>query len=244
MDLSALKVSCRDCSLAELCLPMGLSAGEIEQLDRIIRRRRPLRRGEHLFEVGDEFHALCAVRSGTIKTHISSGDGGEQVLGFHLPGELVGLDALDDGRHSCVAVALEATTLCELPFQRLTDLCQALPGLNQQLHRLIGREIAQDHGMLLLLGKKSAEERLASFLVSLSNRFRHRGFSAREFHLSMSRHDIGNYLGLAVETVSRLFSSFRGAGLLSVQRRFVRIEDLDRLRAMANRCESSSASSH
>jgi CRP/FNR family transcriptional regulator len=150
-----------------------------------------------------------------------------------LPGELVGLDALEHDNHMCAAVAMETVHVCELPLAQLEEMCHRLPGLPHRILRLIGREVAAKHAMLLLLGKRSAKERLATFLLNLASRFRQRGFSEKEFNLSMPRDDIANYLGLARETVSRLLTRFEVDGLLSVQRRRVRIHDMDRLQALA-----------
>jgi CRP/FNR family transcriptional regulator len=232
IDISRLKVTCQDCTLTELCLPRGLDASEIEALDKIVKRRRPLRRGDYLFRAGDSFYSLYAVKAGSVKTFAPTDDGGEQILGFHLPGELVGLDAMQSDLHTCSAMALETTSVCELPFVNLEELSREVPGLQHQLFKLVGKEISNEHGMLLMLGNRSAEERLATFLLSLSSRLHERGFSAQEFNLSMSRHDIANYLGLAVETVSRLFTRFQEEGLLEVERRHITICDLDRLRSM------------
>ena len=225
-------VLCRDCGLARLCLPADLDGPEVEQLDGLIRRRQPLRRGENLLKTGDAFYCLYAVRSGGIKSCMTSADGDERILGFFLPGDLVGLDALGSGRHSCSAVALGITSVCAVPFSSLTNLCTACPRLRQQIHRLIGEAIAQDHASLFLLGSRSAEERLASFLLSLSSRFRRRGFSDREFNLSMTRGEIGNYLGLALGTVSRLLKTLSERGVLNVRARYIRINDIDYLRAV------------
>jgi CRP/FNR family transcriptional regulator len=234
LDFASLKVACRDCSLSRLCLPMSLDGREMARLDEVLRRPRPLRRGEHLFRNGDRFHAIYAIRAGSAKTYAACDDGSEQVVGFHLPGELVGLDALEGERHVCCARALETTSVCELPYERLQDLAQQLPSLQRHFFKLLSQELARDEAMLLLLGKATAEERLATFLLSLSARFKARGFSEVEFNLSMSRHDIGNYLGLAVETVSRMFSRLHEESILSVQRKRICIHDLARLRAMAH----------
>lgn len=233
ITLQRLKVACRTCTLAQLCLPLGVSREEVERVDAIIRRRRPLRRGEPLYRSGDRFHSVYVVRSGSIKSCAPADLGQEQITGFHLPGELVGLDAIHVGEHRCGATALETTSVCEVPFTQLESLAGKLPALQQQLHRLMSREVLRDHEHLLVLGKKGAEERLATFLVSLSNRFHERGYSATEFHLSMSRGDIGNYLGLAVETVSRLFTRMQSQGWISVDRKLVRIVDLLRLHELA-----------
>jgi CRP/FNR family transcriptional regulator, anaerobic regulatory protein len=233
VSISGIRIACKDCSLFQLCLPIGVGEADIELLDRIIKRRRPLRRGEHLFHVGDPFQAIYAVRSGSIKTYTPTDDGHEQVIGFHLPGELAGLDAINGDVHPCAAKALETTSVCEIPFARLEELSDRVPSLQRQLLRVLSKEILHDHKLLMLISKKAAEERLAALLVSLSARFHRRGFSATEFHLSMSRNDMGNYLGLAVETVSRLFTRFQDEGLLKVQRKHVCLLDLQRLHRMA-----------
>jgi CRP/FNR family transcriptional regulator len=235
--LSQASLSCEDCSLHRLCLPIGISAEDMERLDRIIKRKRPLARGEHLFRIGDRFRAIYAVRSGSVKTYTLTDNGSEQVTGFHLPGELVGLDAISPERHQCAARALETSSVCEIPFDRLEDLTVKIPALHHQLLRVMSQEILDEQGMLLLLGKKTAEERLAALLLSLSGRYHERGFSANEFRLSMSRNDIGNYLGLAVETVSRMFTRFQNEGILSVQRKNVRLLDVPRLKIMAGQGE-------
>jgi CRP/FNR family transcriptional regulator len=154
-------------------------------------------------------------------------------MGFHLPGELFGLDGLETDIHTCSAIALETTSLCELPLNQLDNLCSSIPGLSHQMHRLIGKEVTTEHEMLFLLGKKDAEERLSSFLISISNRLSQRGFSATEFNLSMSRQDIGNYLGLALETVSRQFTHFQEQGIIDVERRHITINDMVRLKEVA-----------
>ncbi|EGW53811.1 fumarate/nitrate reduction transcriptional regulator Fnr [Candidatus Endoriftia persephonae] len=224
-----LKVACKNCSLATLCLPVALEPDDVERLDSIVKRGRPFHRGDHLFREGDDFHSLRVITSGSVKTYSPSEDGSEQVLGFHLPGELIGLDAIQNERHSCSARALETTAVCEIPFDSLEELSSAMPSLQHQMYCLLSREIGQETEMLTLLGKKSAEERLATFLLSFSERFKKRGFSATDFFLSMSRHEIGNYLGLAVETVSRLFTRFQEEGLLKVERKHVQLLDLPRL---------------
>jgi len=229
VSIEQIKIACKDCSLSRLCLPLGLESGDIDKLDQIVKRNRPLHRGDHLFRQGDQFGSLYAVKTGSIKTYSPSEDGGEQVLGFHLPGELIGLDAIEENKHHCSAKVLETTAVCEIPFDRLESLSHHLPSLQHQLFRLLSREIGHDEDMLTLLGKRNAEERLAAFLVSLSERFQKRGFSALDYNLSMSRHEIGNYLGLAVETVSRLFTRFQEEGIIKAERRHIQLLNLNKL---------------
>jgi len=211
---------------------MGLDPIDVDRLDEIVKRNRPLHRGDYLFREGDKFQCLYIVKTGSVKTYAPSEDGGEQVLGFHLPGELIGLDAIEKSRHHCSARVLETSAVCEVPFHQLEDLSTTIPSLQHQMYRLLSREISQDENMLTLLGKKNAEERLAAFLLSLSERFKRRGFSPSDFHLSMSRHEIGNYLGLAVETISRLFTRFQDEKLLKVERKHIQLLDIERLRCV------------
>lgn len=232
ISIANIKIACQNCSLASLCLPMGLAPADVDKLETIVKRSRPLRRGDHLFETGSPFRNLYAVKTGSIKTYSLGPDGTEQVLGFHLPGELIGLDAIQSDQHRCAARVLETSSICELPFQRLEELASHIPSLQHQLFRLLSKEIGQDSDLAALLSHSPAEERLASFLLSLSERYRRRGFSPRKFILSMSRQEIGSYLGLALETVSRLFTRFQDDGILAVERKHIEIRDLDRLKAL------------
>lgn len=234
INLSPLKLACNDCGLYQLCLPVGIEPTELEQLDRIIKRRRPLKRGEHLFQVNTPFRSIYAVHSGSIKTYMPTEDGNEQITGFHLPGELLGLDAISPRRHTCAAKALETTTLCEIPYEKLGELAKQIPSLQHHLLSIMSQEILHDHSLLTLLGKRSAEERLAALLLSLSERYRQRGFSSTQLVLSMSRNDIANYLGMVVETVSRLFTRFQEEGVLQVERKRVHIIAPEALHAVAS----------
>jgi len=229
VSLKDIRVACKACSLKEICLPVGIDKNDLESLDAIIDRKRPLTRGEHLFRVGDSFQSIYAVRSGSLKTYTTSESGQEQVMGFQLPGELVGLDAIAENHHPLAAKALETTSICEIPFTELESLSTKLDGLQHQLLRVMSQEIRDDEQNMVILGQKSAEQRLAAFLISISNRFRRRGFSATQFNLSMSRSDIGNYLGLALETVSRLFTRFQNEGLLHVDRKHIELLDREKL---------------
>lgn len=242
IKLSTLKTACKSCKLHDLCLPLGLDMGDIDKLDEIIKRRKPLQKGEYLFHSGHQFHSIYAVRSGSIKTYSESEQGDEQVTGLYLPGELLGLDAIHNHEHPCSAVALETTSLCEIPFDILEELSEKIPNLYHQLFRIMSKEIASDQTLLMLMAQKNAEERLAAFLVNLSSRLKQRSFSETEFYLSMSRKDIGNYLGLTIETISRTFSRFQSEGLLTTQRKYVNILELDALKAIAGLADSSSTS--
>lgn len=238
IKIDQIKQACAHCNLASLCLPMGLEQRDVDELGRIIKRNRPLHRHDHLYRMGDSFNSIYVVKSGSVKTYSSGENGDEQIVGFHLPGEILGLDAIDKGMHTCSACSLETTAICELPFEHLEQLSAKLPSLQHQMFRLLSKEINRDEEMLLVLGKKSAEERLASFLYSLSQRYKRRGYSETEFNLSMSRQEIGNYLGLAVETVSRLFTRFHEEGLLDAQRKHIHIIDMPRLTDMVSACTS------
>jgi CRP/FNR family transcriptional regulator len=224
---------CKDCSLAVLCLPLSLNMEDLNALDEIVKRGRPLKKGEYLFRQGDIFNSVFAVRAGSLKTFSVTDLGEEQITGFHLPSELVGLSGMDTELYPVSAQALETTSVCEIPFERLDELSTQLPQLRRQLMRLMSREIRTDQQMMLLLSKKTADERIATFLVNLSARFRARGFSANQFRLAMSRNEIGNHLGLAVETVSRVFTRFQSSGLLQAEGKEVTLLNPIELCAMA-----------
>src|SRR3989338_3162900 len=225
-------VACRDCSLFQLCLPIGVDRADLALLDRIIKRRRPVKRGEHLYRAGAAFESIYAVKSGSFKTSAYTEEGREQVTGLHLPGELLGMDAINSGAYCCSAMALERSSVCEIPFSQLEELGAQIPSLMRQTVRIMSKEILRDK-RIMQITKSSAPGRLAAFLLSLSDRFRERGFAAHEYRLSMSRIDIGNYLGLADETVSRLFTRFQETGLLAAERRHIRLIDVPRLQALA-----------
>lgn len=225
--------SCDQCSLKLLCLPVGMPDTELWQLDQITQRRRPIAKGQVLFRMGAPFMSVYAVRTGSLKSVLLSDDGTEQVTGFTLAGELLGFDAISTGEHPVSAVALESTSVCEIPYDKLDLLTGELPTLRQHVMRSMSREIASDESLLALLGQRSAEQRLAAFLLSLSMRFRARGLQADRFYLSMSRADIANHLGLSQETVSRLFTQFRKQGLIEIHTRDLHLINMDGLHRMA-----------
>jgi CRP/FNR family transcriptional regulator len=223
------EVSCASCNLRELCLTGGLCVEDLERAQSIVYARRRLRRGESVFSAGDEFRAVYAVRSGFFKTSVVDGEGREQVTGFFMAGELLGLDGIAGGTHHGTATALEDSEVCVMPYTLIENMSREVPALQRHLHSVLAREIVRDHGVMMLLGSMRAEERLAAFLTNLSKRFLRRGFSPAEFHLRMTREEIGSYLGLKLETVSRLFSQFQKAGLIEVEQKHVRIRDAARL---------------
>ncbi|QLB21585.1 transcriptional regulator [Vespertiliibacter pulmonis] len=226
-------IHCQNCSINQLCLPFALNEHELTQLDNIIERKKPIQKSQILFQSGDELKAIYAIRSGTIKAYTISENGEEQITAFHLPGDLIGFDAIMDMKHVGFAQALETSMICEIPFEILDDLAGKMPRIRHQIMRLMSSEIKNDQEMILLLSKMNAEEKLAAFLYNLSQRYSERGFSAREFRLTMTRGDIGNYLGLTIETISRLLGRFQKSGLISVQGKYITINKMDDLREMA-----------
>lgn len=243
IKLSDLKSHCQNCSLYDLCLPMGLESADLDRLDKTIKRRQSINKNHFLYRMGESLKSVYAIRSGSFKTYLTNPDGTEQIIGFSLPGELLGMDAISENEHSCSAKALETSNVCEIPFDRLEELARDIPNLQHQLFRLMSKEIQQDQNSMLLLAQMPAETRLASFLLGMSERLNKRGYAANEFILSMSRNDIANLLGMAVETISRLLSHFQEDKLLNVERKHITILDLDRLRQLATHCASNRSDS-
>ena len=223
---------CQECSLYRLCLPMGLHHNDLEKLDKIIERSQIYKRGQLLFRVNSNFNSLFIVRSGSFKTTISTNDGREQVTGFYFPGEFIGLDAIYQQSYQSNAKALESSTFCELPYDKLKEMGKNMPQLQLQLLSRISKELSSDKSLLLLLGKKYADEKLATYLLYMSTSFRKRGFSATNFQLSMSRGDIANYVGLAVETISRLFSLFQKDGLIDIRGKSIYFKNMKKLKIL------------
>ncbi|NIM43651.1 MAG: fumarate/nitrate reduction transcriptional regulator Fnr [Hydrogenophaga sp.] len=234
MDAQRIKVACSSCNLRELCLPMGLNAQEMGQLDTLISVRKRVKRGDALFSVGDRFTSLYAIRSGFFKTCVTTADGRDQVTGFQMAGEIIGLDGIVSDRHACDAVALEDAEVCVMPFDQVEELSRQFTPLQHHVHRIMSREIVRDHSVMLLLGSMRAEERLAAFLLNLVQRLQARGFSPSEFNLRMTREEIGSYLGMKLETVSRTFSKFVDDGIVDVKQRYVHIKDTEALRRIVN----------
>jgi CRP/FNR family transcriptional regulator len=237
LDLATLRRGCAHCSLQQLCLPAGIGPQELQKLDDIVRRRRPVERGERLFRPGDSLSAVYVARDGAFKTVSISEEGEEQVIGFHLPGVLIGLDALGAVVHRCEAVALTTANVCEVPFEQLSFVASQLPSLQQQLLRIIGQSVGRDQDHLGILVRRQAGERIALFLHGLSERYRNIGQSPTQFKLPMSRDDIAHYLGLALETVSRGFTKLQEDGVIDVVGRRVDILNPAELNRLAHSAE-------
>lgn len=222
---------CSTCNLREVCLPCGFSGQDSDRLDELVYTRRAVKRGEALYRAGDKFSSLYAVRGGFFKTSQTLEDGREQVTGFQMAGEILGMDGIGPDQHGCNAIALEDSQICVIPYARVEQMSRELPGMQRQFHKMMSREIVREHGVMLLLGSMRAEERLAAFLLNLSQRFTARGYSPSEFNLRMTREEIGSFLGLKLETVSRLFSRFHDEELISVWQKCIRILDIAGLRS-------------
>lgn len=227
------KVSCGNCRLNTICMPVSLHVDDIDQLNKIIQRGRPLQKGEYLYRANDSFHSVYAIRSGSVKALTISDNGNEQVTGFYLPGEVVGLDGLANNTHTNSVIALETSSICEIPFTQLETIGMQLPKLQRHFLQLMSREITQEQQIMSLLGKSSAEARIASLLLSISSRNSNRSLSSTVFILPMSRTDIGNYLGLTIETVSRTFARLQKSDVISVEKKEVIIKDAKGLQQIA-----------
>lgn len=232
LKLIHVKTACESCRVRELCLPTSLEGIQLNLMDQLVKRIKPLKKGEYLYHTGDEFKGLYAIQSGALKTMGLTVEGKEQVTGFHLEGELVGMDAVDENQHPCNAIALENTEVCLIPFDKLQDLAQEVPKLMHDLARIMSREILREEKTLIMLGSTTAEQRLAMFLMNLYKRQLRRGGNENQLKLQMTRQDIGNYLGLAFETVSRHINHFQEEQLLKIENRKITFLDLATLEAM------------
>lgn len=232
--LEGLKVACSNCNLRELCMPTGFSAEEMQRLDEVVEKRRRIKQGELLYSSGDIFRSLYAIRTGFFKTCVISEDGREQVTGFQMAGEIIGMDGIVSDHHNCSAVALEDAEVCVMPFSDIENLSRELPGLQRHVHKIMSREIVRENGVMMLLGNMRAEERLAAFLLNLVQRLHARGLSQSELVLRMTREEIGSYLGLKLETVSRAFSKFSEEGIIEVKQRYVKILAPEALKKIFN----------
>ena len=234
MITQSIKVACSNCNLRELCMPLGLNEDELKRLDDLVAARRKISRGDILYRNGEKFSALYAIRTGFFKTTVAAEDGRDQVTGFQMAGEVIGLDGIVSDHHTCDAVALEDAEVCVMNFDRLEDLSREINALQRHVHKIMSREIVRENGVMLLLGSMRADERLAAFLLNLVQRLHARGFSQSELVLRMTREEIGSYLGLKLETVSRTFSKFVEEGIVEVKQRHVRILNPDALKLIVN----------
>ena len=223
---------CTTCTLHEICIPSGLDPREMQRLDQLIDHHRRVSRNQVLYRMNDPFTTLYAIRFGQFKTYQLTADGVEQITGFHMPGEFLGMDAISKDCHQCYASALEDSEVCELPFSRLEHLFSEIPVLLRHFHRMMSQEITRDQSAMLSLGNMNAEQRFALFLLNLSSRHKVRGYSATSFQLRMSREEIGNYLGLTIESISRLVSKFTREGRINIRQRDVELLDLVALRQL------------
>lgn len=224
------RATCSTCNLRELCLTSGLCPADLARAENIVHARRRIKRGQTLFNAGDGFESVYAIRAGFFKSTVLDHEGREQVTGFFMGGELLGMEGIGAGHHGATAIALEDSEVCVMPFALIEEISHEVRPLQRHLHTVLAREIVRDHGVMMLLGSMCAEERLAVFLLNLSQRFTARGYSPSEFYLRMTREEIGSYLGLKLETVSRTFSRFQESGLVSVQQKHIRIIDIPELR--------------
>lgn len=242
-EINTHRITCANCRLTDLCLPRGLQLQEVSQLTAIIKEKRPLQMGEQLFWQGQNCESLYALKSGSFRCFIANEAGEEQTIGFYLPGELMGLEAFQHGRYNCSTIALETASVCELPLVELNKLCAEIPSLQHQIMRILGKEITSDHDKILL-GHRPAKQRMAIFLLMLSNRYAALGFSSTLFNLTMSRYDMANFLGLTIETVSRQLRSLAQLGIITVRQRCIQINDIDALQTLADICSQICASNN
>lgn len=227
-------VTCDACSLNQICLPKGLTENEIYELESSIDKTLKIKKKEMIFSANEDMAGIYAVKSGAVKTSIANADGQEQVLEFHLPGDMLGFDAFNTGKHCCNAVALEDTFLCKIPTDAFEDLCDRLPGIRSEMLHQVGKEITHNQRLVLSLGQQQTDERLAAFIIQMSLHYQSRGFSKKEFMLPMPRQDLSNYLGMAVETLSRIISRMTNSGIIKIDRRMVVILDHDKLVHLAH----------
>ncbi len=237
ISIRALKTHCQACSLSQLCLPVAFTIEQMDQFDALVVHRAVVRKNGRLYRSGAAFHWLYAIRSGSLKTVVSTESGHEQVTGFHMSGEIVGFDGIATDAHAATAIGLEDTEVCALPFSKIEKLAQVMPALQHNLHHFMSSEMGRDQNVMLMLGSMNATERIAAFLLDLADRYRRRGFSATEFNLRMTRAEIGSYLGLKLETVSRLLTRLQADGIIQVIGRSVKLLDTVTLKRLLARAD-------
>lgn len=237
-DLSKIRITCEDCHLSRLCLPDGLTSGDQAKIENLIKHRHTIRRGDYLFRSGADFSALYSIRSGSFKLFTYTSDGDEQILGFYFPGDIIGFDAVHKQRYASSALALEISSYCVWPFNRLEELGLSIPSLQRRMLEFMSKEIAHEHDHMNLLCNKTAEEKVGTFLLALSTRFSRTGYSPTSFKLAMSRQDIGNYLGLSVETISRIMGRFQKDKLITINNKSVELLNPELLTRASNQCSA------
>ncbi len=235
---------CSTCVLGQFCLPVGLSVEEVDRIDSLVTERVRLKKGDALYRQGDTLSAVYGIKFGSLKTEYALPDGREQITGFHLPGEMLGLDGIGNNQYQSNAIALEDSEACVVKFNEFETLARQIPSLQQQFHRILSKELTQDQRHLLSLGSLRAEERLASFLLNFSDRLAARGYSPSEYHLRMSREEIGSYLGIQLETVSRLFSRFSESGLIQIKQRHIKLIDMNGLLELTGKSSAIHCAAH
>jgi len=230
---SSVNINCSSCRLSALCLPISLELGDVNRLEEIVQRGRPAHKGDKIYHAGESFKSVYAVRSGAVKTVHITKEGHEQITGFHLPGEIIGMDGIATNIYTNTAIALETSAICEIPFSQMEELSIKVPNLQRRFFQLMGKEISNDQQLITMLSKNSSEERIAALLLSISSRNHSQGLSATDFTLPMSRSDIGNYLGLTIETVSRVMGRLHKQEIIKLDKKHVLIEDMDKLKNTA-----------
>lgn len=230
INVEKLRTTCQSCSLRELCLPHGLNAAVINKLDEIVDHFNLIHAGELMFTTGDQFKGLYVLRAGSVKLLTHTEECKEDIIGFYLAGDFIGIDGIEHQKHRCSAIALETSSYCILPFPGIGNLCRKIPELNNRLLEIISREMINDNSLILKLSKNNSEEKIAIFLITLSNRYKRLGYSPYEFKIPMTRHDISNYLNLTNETICRVLTKFQRYNLLDTTNRKIKI--LDHIRLM------------
>lgn len=238
------KISCAECTLHEVCIPKHINPAELHEFENIVKRSRILHKGDYMHHYGDPVKSLYIIRSGSVKEYVTSNEGNEQIVGFYLPGELLGLDSIGKERYSCSATSLETTTYCALPLTKFEKICQQIPDLQKMMLNTMSKVISFDNKMLLSSCNKKAHEKIATFLMSLSKRYLRLGYSAKEMHLPMSRQEIANYLGLSSETVSRVFTRLQKDNIIAVHPKMITIKDMDYLKELSQSCSTHKITVH
>lgn len=230
---------CGHCNVGKMCFPHGLNQEEFKRFEGVTQKHIKLKKKEHLFRVGERLTSIYAIKAGSMKTQVETTSGQKQVLGFHLPGSLIGFDGFADSEHRSDAIALEDTMLLELPVSSFETMCEEVPALRKMMMKQLGQEISRQQNLVLTLGQMQTDERLATFLLRLSCYFKERGYSCTEYILPMPRHDLANFLGMAPETLSRMFAKFEQNGMISIMRREIKILDVQQLQELSNNiCKS------